>query len=99
MISWMGGPWNDLNIFAQAVDENGGVASGWSEEPMVVSDAEGYQLNVLMHRAGDSLVFIWEDTRNQNSDIFAQVISSGGIVLGETDGFVVTDKPNDQKVP
>ena len=99
VVSWMGGPWNDLNIFAQAVDENGGVASGWSEEPMVVSDAEGYQLNVLMHRAGDSLVFIWEDTRNQNSDIFAQVISSGGIVLGETDGFVVTEKPNDQKVP
>ncbi len=98
VVSWNGGPWNDLNIFAQAVDENGGVASGWSEEPMVVSDAEGYQLNVLMHRAGDSLVFIWEDTRNQNSDVFAQVISSSGIVLGETDGFVVTEKPNDQNV-
>ncbi len=99
VVSWTGGPWNDLNIFAQAVDGNGVVVPGWLEEPMVVSDAEGYQQNAQMLRSGDSFTLIWEDTRNQNSDIFAQVISSDGVTLGETDGFAVVEKINDQKMP
>jgi len=99
VVSWTGGPWNDLNIFAQAVDGNGAVAPGWLEEPMVVSDAEGYQQNAQMLRSGNSFTLIWEDTRNQNSDIFAQIISSDGVALGEIDGFAIVEKINDQKMP
>lgn len=99
VVSWTGGPWNDLNVFAQAVDENGDVAAGWSEEPLVISDANGYQHNIQLLRSGDDLAFIWEDTRNQNSDIFAQVISSDGAVLGAANGFAVVEKLNDQKRP
>ena len=79
------------------------VRAQWSIDPLVnnpISTAPGDQEGpaITSDGAGGAIV-TWQDYRSGNSDIYAQRISSGGVVLWTTDGVGLCTASGDQLYP
>ena len=99
MVFWYGGLWNNLNAYCQAIDGEGTYPEGWSSEPLNISTGPGFQLDVKTTVLQDGIFSIWKDTRNDNTDIYGQVINFDGTISGIENGFVITTEENDQNNP
>lgn len=99
IVIWSGGEWNDLNIYAQAVAGDGTIPDGWSSDPLNICTEPGHQYNVKTSVTENGVFCIWEDSRNGNSDIFAQLIGYDGNLAGVENGFTITEQTNDQLNP
>ena len=99
IVLWYGGDWTDLNIYAQALTGEGTIPVGWSDDPLNVCTESGHQYNVKTSITENGVFCIWEDSRNGNSDIFAQLIGYDGNLAGDENGFTITDQTNDQLNP
>lgn len=92
IVAWYGGAGSD--IVARRLLIDGSVAPGWPVTlPLVVSSAPGLQERPVLvaDGTGGALVF-WQDARNgSNYDIYAQHITSAGLIFTTPDANWVTD--------
>jgi hypothetical protein len=93
---FQGGPWNDLNIFVQKLDETGSFPTGWTEEPKEICTATGNQGNAKALMTPDGLLIVWEDLRAGTKDIYGQMIDVEGNILWQADGIPMVDAAQDQ---
>ena len=100
--------WNDIrdgacwHIYAQRVDANGSIHTGWPADGAVICAAADNQVypTVVSDGAGGAII-TWKDYRNGNWDIYAQRIdANGSIHTGWTvNGMVICTESHEQDVP
>jgi len=89
---WQGYPDNDVNLFAQRIDNRGNLL--WST-PVTITAApnEQYYGDSASDGAG-GFVVTWSDLRDTaNPNIYAQRISASGVILWTPDGVLVSPDP------
>jgi titin len=94
-------PWNDLrngnwDIYAQRVDSSG--TALWAADGIAICTATGtqyggqsinYQGGAVTDGSGGAII-VWVDERSGNSEVYAQRVSSSGMVLWTTDGILIS---------
>lgn len=76
----------------------------WSTDPTVnnpicTASGDQYFCQIVSDQSGGAII-VWEDFRNGNNyDIYAQRISSTGVVLWSLDGVRIAGAANDQTMP
>lgn len=98
VISWLDYRSGPYHVYAQAVDENGGL--GWAGTGLPVCTACGSQFNDIYNRqnhiitadGNGSVIVTWHDGRNGNNDIYAQKLHGLTGVAGEP-GKITVQKP------
>jgi hypothetical protein len=101
IIAWQdnrsGGSWD---IFAQRVDNAGAVQ--WQADGLEISTASGAQQNpeIISDGAGGAII-AWEDARpgSNSDDIYAQKVTSSGVVQWTVDGVMVAAAADYQRDP
>ena len=95
--------WEDFrngftDIYAQRLDSTG--AKLWGDDGVAVCKAEKNQTFPQIIQSGTSdAVIVWQDYRNDNSDIYAQKIDLNGNTLWADDGIPVCRAPYNQLAP
>ena len=85
------------DIHAQRVDSNGNLLWGDTANPLVISNATGYQGGPEVIEDGcDNTIIAWWDSRNGNNDIYAQKINSNGVAQWTANGVPVTTNAGTQ---
>jgi hypothetical protein len=82
------------DIYAQRIDKNGIIK--WATNGIVICNASGHQSNPNIDYANGKVVIVWNDTRNGNKDIYAQLIDTSGNILWTANGVPVINKPYSQ---
>ena len=90
------GLWNDLNIVVQKLNEDGNIAEGWPIDGLVICDAPGNQNNPQCLMIPEGLLIVWEDYRNGDSDIYAQLMDRAGNFLWQATGVPLVQADSDQ---
>ncbi len=91
---------SDLNLYAQAVDNNGNFPNDWSSNPLIISNEVGDQDAIKTLRTENGVFAAWKDTRNgSDADIYGQFITDEGQIAGEENGTAIVSKTNDQLNP
>ncbi|MCZ7556419.1 MAG: choice-of-anchor D domain-containing protein [Bacteroidia bacterium] len=87
-----------IKVYAQRIDKDGIVR--WPVNGVVISPALSKQLKpeIIADGAGGAII-VWTDTRNINTDIFAQRIDSSGNVLWTAEGVPVATGSSEQMDP
>jgi len=107
MITWYDFRNGNCDIYAQRLDINGNIASGWDVNGSTVTLAIGDQKEPKIVPDGfGGAIIVWMDLRDpvRYPDIYAQRISSGGVRLwydeyGKLDGIPVCLINGEQKNP
>ena len=106
VVLWQGGSWDNQNIYAQKVDADGNIQSGWPQGGLSLCTAHGNQVEPrIVSDGGGGALFVWEDLRLGSKDIYAQRVTANGEVLwkvgGEDslNGLPVCRAQNDQSSP
>lgn len=89
----------NADIYIQRIDKNGSIK--WMTDGKLLCNATGHQSNPNIAYANGKAVIIWNDQRNGNTDIYAQMIDTSGNILWTTNGVPVITKTftqNDGKV-
>ncbi len=90
VVAWQDTRSGVYDIFAQALDASG--APRWAADGVAVCTESGAQvLQVATPDASGGAIIGWRDTRNGNSDIFAQRVDHGGGTLWTAGGVAVCD--------
>jgi len=84
---WQGGSWPNYDIFAKLVDEDGNTAAGWPENGFEICNAENKQRNPQGIITPQGLLILWEDHRNDESDIYGQIVTYDGNILWQENGL------------
>ncbi|MCX7728031.1 MAG: T9SS type A sorting domain-containing protein [Bacteroidia bacterium] len=90
---------NNADIYAQRIDKNGNIK--WTSDGKVICNSAGHQSNPNIDYANGKVIIIWNDSRNGNTDIYAQMIDTSGNILWTNNGVAVVTKAfsqNDGKV-
>jgi len=91
-IAWQDNRNGNWDIYGQRLDLNG--AALWTANGTAISTATGDQTNPRLsdpaNDASISTIITWQDTRNGNSDIFAQRVSIFGVAMWTTNGVPVS---------
>ncbi len=85
----------NADIYAQRIDKNGNIK--WATNGIAISTNSSHQSNPNIHYANGNIIIIWNDHRNGNVDIYAQMIDTSGNIKWTTDGVVVISKAFNQK--
>lgn len=86
------------NIYAQRVNTAGIVQ--WVANGVVISNAANKQSEIHMVEDGlGGAIITWTDERSGNKDIYAQRISTLGVVQWATNGVAICTSVNDQQTP
>ena len=95
IITWYDYRNGNWDIYAQAVNSTGAVK--WTTNGIAIcTDAnDQYAPRLVSDRQGGAII-TWMDSRNGNSDIYAQVVDNTGVVKWTTDGVAICTDPNDQ---
>ncbi len=93
---WQGGIWPNYDIFTKLVDENGNTAAGWPEDGLEICNAENRQRNPQGIIIPQGLLIIWEDSRNDECDIYGQIVTYAGNILWQENGLPLVFQENDQ---
>lgn len=91
----------NFDIYAQRIDANGAIHSGWDADGVAICTAQGMQLSpVAVREPGDGTIITWADHRTGAWDIYAQHLSGNGTVLWTpTDGVAISTASLDQQYP
>jgi len=90
VVAWQDTRSGVYDIFAQSLDATG--APRWAAAGVPVCTETGAQvLQVATADAAGGAIIGWRDSRNGNSDIFAQRVDHGGAPLWTADGVAVCD--------
>lgn len=82
------------DIYAQRIDKNGFIK--WTTDGIIICNATGHQSNPNISYANGKVVIIWNDSRNGNTDIYAQLIDTSGNKLWANNGVPVISKASTQ---
>jgi len=93
---WQGGSWPNYDIFAKLVDEDGNTAAGWPEDGFEICNAENRQMNPQGIIIPQGLLILWEDSRNDESDIYGQIVTCDGNILWQENGLPLVIQAYDQ---
>jgi len=91
----------DWDIYAQRIDFDSGIHSGWAVNGELICNALNNQLDPRITSDGSGgAVITWTDRRSgTNYDIYAQRIDSGGNVKWTANGVAICTAANDQMDP
>ena len=90
--------WGGADLSAQRINRNGVVQ--WATNGVSVCTASGNQLYPEMIPDGTGgAIIVWTDTRNGNSDIFAQRINSSGVSQWTANGVAICTATGEQTGP
>ena len=98
IITWADSRSGDFDLFIQRLDSQG--FTKWEDGGKAVCSNSGQQVyhKIIQDYEGGCFV-VWEDTRNGNSDIYAQRIDSSGNILWDSAGVEICVLPLDQEDP
>ena len=99
IITWMDERSGTPHIYAQKVDLNGAIK--WTANGVAVCTATGNQGDPkIVEDENHGAIIVWGDTRNGNSDIYAQHIADAdGSALWTANGIVICNATGDQIRP
>lgn len=99
IISWIDYRNNNADIYAQRVDGNGNLL--WSPTSGVaICTARNAQTEVQICPDGaGGAIFVWQDLRSGEADIYAQRVDSLGNILWQSDGIPICTAPGSQVTP
>lgn len=89
----------DTDIYAQCIDSNGGVK--WTPNGVALCTASNFQLNPQICSDGTGgAIITWDDQRDiSNTNIYAQRVSSSGVVSWTVNGELICSAINVQNNP
>lgn len=89
----------DYDIYAQRLDSNGN--NMWGPTGYPVSTAPGNQsaVDILSNNKVNGVIITWKDSRNGNTDIYAQKLEYTGSPQWTANGVVVCNASGDQLNP
>ena len=93
IVTWRDGRNGNYDIYAQRVDNNGGVVWGQDGIPVCNHDAAQGAPVIVPDMKGGAII-VWGDTRNGSQDSYAQRINANGDKLWNQDGVSVCVEPN-----
>lgn len=86
------------DIYAQFINTSGNIQ--WTLDGACIINATGEQIpNGLIYSGFNCSIFVWEDNRTGNYDIYVQKINSTGSSLWNSNGTVICNAINNQKEP
>jgi hypothetical protein len=105
IITWVDNRTDELNVYAQHIKSTGEIK--WTVNGTAICTVEGNQYMVEMCSDGaGGAVISWGDLRKEpvfltegDIDIYAQRISSSGVILWENNGIAVSTEIGAQKFP
>lgn len=83
------------DIYAQRIDKNGFIK--WNTNGIAICSDAAHQSNPNIDFSNGKVVVIWNDYRNGNADIYAQIMDTSGNVLWAVNGVSVISKNFAQK--
>ncbi len=93
VVTWMDSRDDNFNIYAQRYNANGSpIGANFRVDDDIGTSSQGYPA-VAIDPLGN-FVIVWEDDRNENTDIFGQIYNSYGQRIGNN--FRVDDDINNQ---
>ena len=95
---WQSVGYNNRNIFCKLVDENGMTAFNWDEDGLEVCVVDTFNAeNARGILVPEGLLIVWDDVRNGDLDIYAQLVTYDGTILWEENGIPLVCVQNDQQ--
>lgn len=87
------------DLYLQRFLSDGSRAPGWPEDGLVLCDAPGAQVNPSLSAEGSSALVSWQDERNGNSDVYAQIVLRSGVLKTgwPANGFAVSTDPHEER--
>lgn len=98
-VLWIGGPWDELQLFMNAIDQNGDVPDEWSVLQLTENLSGPFSFRPVTTVTPYGYMIAWEDDQDGYSDIYGQLVSFSGEVMGDAGGFPVKEGANDQSRP
>jgi len=95
---WQSGSYNELDIYMLKVDENGDPVENWPTDGLEICTASGKQKNARGILVPQGVLVVWEDQRDDNLDIYGQLVSAEGESLWQPDGEPLVALANDQLI-
>ncbi len=98
IIAWEDGRSGNYDIYAQKVDSSGNIL--WGTNGLLVCNRSTNQKNpkIISDNAGGAII-VWEDSASFYFDVYAQRISSAGVVQWLANGVSICNAPNQQQNP
>ncbi len=98
IITWEDGRAGNYDIYAQKIDSSGNIL--WGTNGLLVCNRSTNQKNpkIISDNAGGAII-VWEDSASFYFDVYAQRISSTGIVQWLANGVSICNAPNQQQNP
>jgi len=86
----------DEDVYIQKINSSG--VSQWTANGVLVCSASGDQhYPILVNDGNDNALLFWNDRRNPNNDIYAQLFNSSGVPQWQTNGLPVNTTTNMQE--
>jgi flagellar hook capping protein FlgD len=96
IVAWTDRRGSSADIYAQRVDASGVARWGPNGLPVCMAAFDQTRPSICSDRAGGAVI-AWQDLRSaQDSDIYAQRVSAGGVPLWQAGGVPVCTVTNDQ---
>lgn len=83
------------DIYAQRIDKNGYIR--WNMNGVPICNHPAHQSNPNIDYNNGNIIIIWNDNRNGNTDIYAQMIDTSGSIKWANNGIPVISKAYSQK--
>ncbi len=96
IIAWSDNRSTSEDIYTQYIDANG--QTQWQNNGIPICNSTGIQNNTKICTDGNGgAIIVWEDLRNGNIDIYAQLINNTGFTKWNNNGTVVCTKDSNQQ--
>jgi FlgD Ig-like domain len=90
----------NYDIYAQRIDGNASIHSGWTSGGTAICTAANSQRNPSLAPDGSGgAIIAWNDVRGADGDIYAQKIEGNGTISWQTDGVVIASVADNQESP
>ena len=88
----------DWDIYAQRIDANGN--SMWPDTGVVICDTiEESQYPAMTSDGAGGVIFVWQDTRGDQNELYVQRVDPGGNTLWTRNGIPITWAPDYESSP
>ncbi|MCD4818586.1 MAG: T9SS type A sorting domain-containing protein [Candidatus Cloacimonetes bacterium] len=95
---WENEFWPLTSIYAKMIDENGETATGWPVDGLLISSEQNsWNLeNSMGIKVPEGIFIAWQDRRNDQYDIYGQLISNTGEIQWQENGVQLVSAEYDQ---